>query len=305
MREAGLEVVDDEAGNLRPRGAARVWAGSHLDTVPNGGRFDGALGVVAGDRGGGALPERRRSPSSRSARRPDRWAAAAVPSGRSVRRAAHRAGAVLERAGRAARRRDRDRGQARGHVSSRARRPRGHDADGRARRRARRGGAHSSSMSSGLLRATAPSRPSASWRSSQRRGRRARARHGLGRRAGAGGPGSWTGSWRRSARADVAAGAGGDERRALRDAARVCYRTRRGSSRAPGHDAMVLAAAGVPTAMLFVRSLNGGVSPRRTSSSSAEDIALAVDALTGALGESSAPDAQQICGSVGRSRRRR
>src|SRR5205823_2485028 len=27
--------------------AARIWSGSHLDTVPNGGRFDGALGVVA------------------------------------------------------------------------------------------------------------------------------------------------------------------------------------------------------------------------------------------------------------------
>ncbi|HEY8237391.1 MAG TPA: hypothetical protein VIF85_12175, partial [Gaiellaceae bacterium] len=48
MREAGLEVGRDEAGNLfGHRGDARVWSGSHLDTVPNGGRFDGALGVVA------------------------------------------------------------------------------------------------------------------------------------------------------------------------------------------------------------------------------------------------------------------
>ena len=48
MREAGLEVDQDEAGNLfGRRGDARVWSGSHLDTVPNGGRFDGALGVVA------------------------------------------------------------------------------------------------------------------------------------------------------------------------------------------------------------------------------------------------------------------
>jgi allantoate deiminase len=48
MREAGLEVSRDEAGNLfGKRGAARVWAGSHLDSVPTAGRFDGALGVVA------------------------------------------------------------------------------------------------------------------------------------------------------------------------------------------------------------------------------------------------------------------
>jgi acetylornithine deacetylase/succinyl-diaminopimelate desuccinylase-like protein len=48
MREAGLEVSVDEAGNLfGRRGEARVWAGSHLDSVPTGGRFDGALGVVA------------------------------------------------------------------------------------------------------------------------------------------------------------------------------------------------------------------------------------------------------------------
>jgi acetylornithine deacetylase/succinyl-diaminopimelate desuccinylase-like protein len=48
MRDAGLETAADEAGNLfGRRGAARVWAGSHLDSVPTAGRFDGALGVVA------------------------------------------------------------------------------------------------------------------------------------------------------------------------------------------------------------------------------------------------------------------
>jgi acetylornithine deacetylase/succinyl-diaminopimelate desuccinylase-like protein len=45
----------------------------------------------------------------------------------------------------------------------------------------------------------------------------------------------------------------------------------------------VLALAGVPTAMLFVRSLNGGISHHPDELSSAEDIALAVDALTAAL----------------------
>ena len=54
MRDAGLEVEVDGAGNLvgRLRGAEpaapEVWTGSHLDSVPEGGKFDGPLGVVAG-----------------------------------------------------------------------------------------------------------------------------------------------------------------------------------------------------------------------------------------------------------------
>jgi allantoate deiminase len=50
-----------------------------------------------------------------------------------------------------------------------------------------------------------------------------------------------------------------------------------------GHDAAVLASAGVPTAMLFVRSLNGGISHSPQEESSPEDIELAVDVLAGAL----------------------
>jgi allantoate deiminase len=49
--EAGLTVEVDTAGNLigRVPGEGRdVWTGSHLDTVPGAGRFDGTLGVVAG-----------------------------------------------------------------------------------------------------------------------------------------------------------------------------------------------------------------------------------------------------------------
>src|SRR4029450_8291074 len=51
---AGLETRIDSAGNhsavLRsPRAdAATLVLGAHLDSVPGGGRFDGALGVVAG-----------------------------------------------------------------------------------------------------------------------------------------------------------------------------------------------------------------------------------------------------------------
>ena len=51
MRAAGLEVEVDAAGNLIgrvPGGERQVWTGSHLDTVPGAGRFDGTLGVVAG-----------------------------------------------------------------------------------------------------------------------------------------------------------------------------------------------------------------------------------------------------------------
>ncbi len=50
--EAGFEVFVDGAANhsaiLRQPGAEKtLLLGSHLDTVPNGGRYDGALGVVA------------------------------------------------------------------------------------------------------------------------------------------------------------------------------------------------------------------------------------------------------------------
>ena len=49
MREAGLTVEIDPAGNVVGRSGQHddVWTGSHLDSVPRGGRFDGALGVVA------------------------------------------------------------------------------------------------------------------------------------------------------------------------------------------------------------------------------------------------------------------
>jgi N-carbamoyl-L-amino-acid hydrolase len=48
---AGMEARVDAAGNIFGRwqtGSPVVLAGSHIDSVPNGGRFDGALGVLAG-----------------------------------------------------------------------------------------------------------------------------------------------------------------------------------------------------------------------------------------------------------------
>ena len=52
--EAGLQLRDDDAGNLSGvlRGATAdartLLIGSHLDSVPNGGRFDGSIGLLAG-----------------------------------------------------------------------------------------------------------------------------------------------------------------------------------------------------------------------------------------------------------------
>ncbi len=51
IRAAGLEPRVDAAGNIFGRwqpGGPVVLVGSHLDSVPNGGVFDGALGVLAG-----------------------------------------------------------------------------------------------------------------------------------------------------------------------------------------------------------------------------------------------------------------
>ena len=51
---AGLMMRDDDAGNLSgvlfcdDKDAQTLIVGSHLDTVPNGGRYDGAIGVLAG-----------------------------------------------------------------------------------------------------------------------------------------------------------------------------------------------------------------------------------------------------------------
>ncbi|MBW0004489.1 MAG: M20/M25/M40 family metallo-hydrolase, partial [Hyphomicrobiales bacterium] len=54
LREAGLEARVDAAGNLigRSEGSdpklGTILVGSHTDTVPSGGRFDGIAGVAAG-----------------------------------------------------------------------------------------------------------------------------------------------------------------------------------------------------------------------------------------------------------------
>ena len=61
MRDAGLEVRRDPIGNVIGRRGAgpALMLGSHIDTVPDAGRYDGALGVLAAievARRAGALP---------------------------------------------------------------------------------------------------------------------------------------------------------------------------------------------------------------------------------------------------------
>jgi N-carbamoyl-L-amino-acid hydrolase len=53
MKEAGLEIRIDPVGNIIGRQAGKnkaappIVIASHLDSVPNGGKYDGALGVIA------------------------------------------------------------------------------------------------------------------------------------------------------------------------------------------------------------------------------------------------------------------
>ena len=65
MKAAGLETRIDAAGNLIGRRTGRkpwlgtIMVGSHSDTVPDGGRFDGVAGVVSAlevERGGPDFP---------------------------------------------------------------------------------------------------------------------------------------------------------------------------------------------------------------------------------------------------------
>ena len=51
MREAGMTVRRNALGNvvgtLPGKGPRKIVMGSHIDSVPNGGMFDGCLGVMA------------------------------------------------------------------------------------------------------------------------------------------------------------------------------------------------------------------------------------------------------------------
>ena len=129
---------------VRRHGCRVIWTGSHLDTVPQGGKFDGALGVVAAieavERAGArdawsssatrSAAASGRVRSSRAARCPDAFVELHIEQGPRLAEADAPLGIVTgDRRLRPRRGRRRGRG-----------RPRGDDADGRARRRARQGG---------------------------------------------------------------------------------------------------------------------------------------------------------------------
>jgi acetylornithine deacetylase/succinyl-diaminopimelate desuccinylase-like protein len=264
MREAGLEVGRDEAGNLfGHRGDARVWSGSHLDTVPNGGRFDGALGVVAAIEAADRLRE---SPLLE----------VHIEQGPVLERLGEPLGIVTGVAG-----------QARGAITFEGRAAHAgttpmqerSDALVEAARfvlHARDCARDNAVATVGALEVepgvanVVPERVTASV---DVRAPTAEALETLIQAIG------FEPSWRQ----DPVAMSGPPL-----DALRAVLPGAPELVSGAGHDAMVLAAAGVPAAMLFVRSLNGGISHSPEELSSAEDIALAVDALTETLGRLSA-----------------
>jgi allantoate deiminase len=291
MREAGLTVGRDEAGNLfGKRGSARVWSGSHLDTVPHGGRFDGALGVVAAIEAAERLPnaeiavvafraeETGPMGSRRLAELPEAFIELHIEQGPVLERLGEPLAVVTGVAG-----------QARGSVAFEGRpahagtTPIEERADALVEaakfvlhvRECAKGGALATVGALEVFPGATNVVPERVTVSVDARAPTAETLEALIAAIG------FEPRWRQ----DPVAMSGPplDALRAvLPDAPELVS--------GAGHDAMVLAAAGVPTAMLFVRSLNGGVSHCPDELSSAEDIGLAVDTLTETLGRLSSSD---------------
>jgi len=284
MAEAGLEVSRDHAGNLfGRRGGAEVWCGSHLDSVPTAGRFDGALGVVAAIEAAGRLPEaslavvafRAEEAGPMGSRRleslPQAFLELHIEQGPVLARLGEPLGIVTAIAG-----------QARGSVTFTGRADHAGttpiDAREDALVAAARFVLHVRDCARDGAVATVgavevepnatnvvPARVTVSVDA------RAPDTAALAALVDAIG---FEPDWR----LDPVAMSG-----APFDALRAAVPAAPELVSGAGHDAMVLAAAGVPTAMLFVRSLNGGISHHPDELSSADDIALAVDALTATL----------------------
>jgi acetylornithine deacetylase/succinyl-diaminopimelate desuccinylase-like protein len=286
MREAGLAVETDDAGNtVGRRGDARVWVGSHLDSVPNGGRFDGPLGVVAAIE----LAERTDVPFAAVAFRdeeracggskavvaagdlPDAYLELHVEQGPVLERAAEPIGIVTAIAG-----------VARGEVVFEGRADHAGttpmDARDDALVRAAEFVLHVSRTpwpgtvaTVGRLEVEPGATNVVPARATVSVDARAANRDELDRLVAAIG-------FEPRYRAEPAA-MSGPPLAALREAARGAPELVSGA----GHDAGILAAAGVPAGMLFVRSLNGGVSHSPDELSSGEDIARGLDVLADAL----------------------
>jgi acetylornithine deacetylase/succinyl-diaminopimelate desuccinylase-like protein len=285
MRAAGLEVAADGVGNLiGRRGDARVWSGSHLDSVPNGGRFDGVLGVVAAIEAAARLGEaplavavfraEETGPmgSRRLAELPDAFVEVHIEQGPVLERLGEPLGVVTAIAG-----------QARGsrvfegradHAGTTPMDARSDALVEAARfvlhvRECARDGAVATV---GVVEVEPGATNVVPARVTVAVDARAPSAEQLDALVDAIG---FDVSWRLEPVA--MSGAPFDALCAvLPDAPRLVS--------GAGHDAMVLAAAGVPTAMLFVRSLNGGASHSPQELTSDEDVALAVDALTETLG---------------------
>ncbi|HEY6835479.1 MAG TPA: Zn-dependent hydrolase [Gaiellaceae bacterium] len=284
MRAAGLEVSVDDAGNLfGRRGDSSVWTGSHLDSVPNGGRFDGALGVVAGIEAAARLPgaslgvvafraeETGPMGSKRLAELPRAFLEVHIEQGPVLERLGEPLGVVTAIAG-----------QARGQVVFEGRADHAGTTPMGAREDALVAAArfvlHVRECAREPAVATVGAMeiepnamnvvPARVTVAVDARAPDAAALDELVRAIGFE-PGSRLDPVAMSGSAFEVLG------ELLPEAPRLVS--------GAGHDAMVLAAAGVPTAMLFVRSLNGGVSHCAEELSSEEDVELAVDVLTRAL----------------------
>jgi allantoate deiminase len=286
MAEAGLEVSRDGAGNLfGRRGSARVWTGSHLDSVPNGGRFDGVLGVLAGIEAASLLPDaplavvvfRAEETGPMGSRRvtelPDSFLEVHIEQGPVLERAGEPLGVVTAIAG-----------QARGSVVFEGRADHAgttpmdvrDDALVRASRfvlhvrECARDGAVAT-VGSVVVEPNAvnvvPGRVTVSV---DVRAPSVQQLEELIAAIGFGFEPDW-----QLAPVPMSGPPFETLCELLPNAPRLVS--------GAGHDAMVLAAAGVPTAMLFVRSLNGGASHSPEELTSAEDIVLAADVLTEAL----------------------
>jgi acetylornithine deacetylase/succinyl-diaminopimelate desuccinylase-like protein len=284
--EAGLEVEIDEAGNtFGRRGAAAVWTGSHLDTVPGGGRFDGALGVVAAIEASARTDAPLALVVFRDEERGCTGSRARVERGglpRAFVEVHIEQGPVLERAGAPLGIVTAIVGQARGEVvfDGRADHAGTTPMEGRrdalveaaafvlrVRDAATRGtvatvGALSVEPGAGNV---VPARVSVSV---DARAASAEELDALIARIG----------FTPRLRTEPVA-MGGAPLAALRAAVPGAPELVSGA----GHDAAILAAAGVPTGMLFVRSLNGGASHSPAELSSEGDIELAIAALASAL----------------------
>lgn len=284
MREAGLEVASDEVGNLLGRrGDARVWCGSHLDTVPDGGKFDGALGVIAAIEAAGRLAD---APLAVVAFRAEE----SGPMG-SRRLAEHPAaflelhieqGPLLEGLGEPLAVVTAIAGQARGSVTFEGRAahagttPMDERADALVEaaefvlrvRDSARNGACATVGALEVEPGAANVVPARATVSVDVRAPTADQLEALIEAIG------FEPAWRQDPIA-----MSGPPLEALRAVLPGAPELVSGA----GHDAMVLAAAGVPTAMLFVRSLNGGISHSPDELTASEDVELAVDALTAAL----------------------